>query len=296
MMIPNNLLIYQARILTVILENNMRRRNYERGTAWYSFMKNNKKEPFPTVVTQGGDWRPIPDPTVMTTLQLENAITSQRDVFETRLAAMDKAIILLQEMANRSPTIGEVFGIHGTKLESLEKRLDHKYVETSTDINHLRDLHSERMNGLEKRMDNQFIERDKRLEQLAMASSTAIAAALQAQKEAANETQKSSSLAITKSDVATADSIKQLQILFQTAISGLNTQVLDVKSRLDKGEGQGLGKITATDDYRYEQGARREQSVDNRGLVFGIVGSVIGFGALLITLILNIARGQLHLP
>lgn len=257
---------------------------------------NDKKDPFPTVVTQGGDWRPIPDPTIMTTQQLSSAITAQRDLVETRLAAMDKAIVLLQDIANRSPTVAEVWGIHQIRIEGLENRLDHKYTETSTDISHLRDLHKERIDGLEKRMDNQFIERDKRFEQLSLTSSASIIASLQAQKDAANETQKTSSLAITKSEIATADSIKQLQILFQTAISGLNTQVLDVKSRLDKGEGQGLGKLTATDDYRYEQGARREQSVDNRGLVFGIVGSVIGFGALLITLILNIARGQLHLP
>lgn len=255
----------------------------------------NDKEPV-AVVTQGGDWRPIPDPTVMTTQQLSSAIASQRDLVETRLSAMDKAIVLLQDIANRSPTIAEVWGIHETRFDSIEKRLDHKYIETSTDINHLRDLHTERMNGLEKRMENQFTERDKRFEQLSLTSSASIIASLQAQKDAANETQKSSSLAITKSEIATADSIKQLQALLQTAISGLNTQVLDIKSRLDKGEGQGLGKITATDDYRYEQGARREQTVDSRGLIFGIVGSVIGFGALLITLILNIARGQLHLP
>src|SRR3954467_2137747 len=100
----------------------------------------------PAVTTES---RPVPDPTVLTTQQIYNAVASLRDVMDVRLCAMDKAVNLLQETANRKPTIGEVEGVHRTKIENLEKRLDHKYVETASDLSHLRDLHAARMDGLE---------------------------------------------------------------------------------------------------------------------------------------------------
>lgn len=213
----------------------------------------------PPAATMSGsnEWTPIPDPTVLTTQQLITAIENQRDLFDTRLEAMDKAIVLLQEMANRSPTIGEVYGIHGSKLDSLERRLDHKYLETATDIQHLRDLHFEKIEGLDKAVHFRFIERDKRAEQLSAANLTAVNAAWLAQKEAT-----------TKSEVATSDSIKQLQALLQTAISGLNTQVLDVKSRLDKGEGGNINGRVAFEDNRIEK-------QDNSTKMFAIIAVIV---------------------
>ena len=129
------------------------------------------------------------------------------------------------------------------------------------------------------------MERDKRGDQLTLASSTAIAAALQAQKEAAGESQKSSAAAIAKAETATSESIKQLQALFQTSIAGLSTQILDVKSRLDKGEGSTLGTREARVDYRDERTERHFQTVDNRGLIFGVTGAVFGLLAVLIAAI-----------
>lgn len=210
------------------------------------------------------DWRPVPDPTVMTTMQLTGAITAQRDLFETRLTAIDKAITILQQLTGSSPTSGEVWSVHETKLFNIEKNLDHKSVETATGIHHLRDLLHEKIESLERAVHNRFIERDKRAEQLSAANVTAVNAAWLAQKEA-----------ITKSEVATADSIKQLQALFQTAISGLSTQVLDVKSRLDKGEGQGVGGRVALEDNR----AEKQDSSARMFAVIAIVVSVFIGGA-----------------
>jgi hypothetical protein len=87
------------------------------------------------------------------------------------------------------------------------------------------------------RIDAGLTERDKRADQLALANSAALAAALAAQKEAAGEAQKSAALAISKSEAATAEAIKQGQALFQTSISALTAQINELKSRLDRGEG-----------------------------------------------------------
>lgn len=209
------------------------------------------------------DWRPVPDPTVMTTMQLTGAITAQRDLFETRLASIDKAIILLQDRANGSPTIGEVWTVHETKIFSIEKRLDHEIL---TDIQHLRDLHHDKIESLERAVHNRFIERDKRAEQLSAANVTAVNAAWLSQKEA-----------ITKSEVATAESIKQLQTLFQTAISGLSTQVLDVKSRLDKGEGAGMGGRVALEDTRAD---KQDSSARMFAMIAIVVSVCIGVASI----------------
>jgi hypothetical protein len=113
---------------------------------------------------------------------------------------------------------------------------------------------------------------------------------LQAQKEAAGESQKSSSMAIAKAETATAESIKQLQTLFQTSIGALNLQVQDVKSRLDKGEGGVVGHHSAVEDQRYERKDTREDLRDNRGLLFGIIGVVLGFVALVVGVMPHLAK------
>jgi len=205
------------------------------------------------------DMRPVPDPTVLTTQQLSVAIDSLRALFEVRLSGMDRAVDILQSMANRSPTIGEVVSKYEERAQQIDKiisflmeQVKGRHAEIAEESKNLRELIEGKfsvigtaLKGMDAvseqrfmRVDSQFIERDKRAEQLAAASALGLTTALSAQKEAAAETQKSSSAAIAKSEGSTAESIKQLQTLFQTTIAGLSAQVLDVKSRLDKGEGK----------------------------------------------------------
>lgn len=75
-------------------------------------------------------------------------------------------------------------------------------------------------------------------EQLDLANKTAIAAALQAQKESAGETQKSSQAAIAKSELSTSEAIKALTTTFNVAITGLSDRYNDLKGRMDRGEGK----------------------------------------------------------
>lgn len=91
------------------------------------------------------------------------------------------------------------------------------------------------------RIDVQFIERDKRTEQLAIASSTAIAAALQAAKEAVGAQNTSNSIAISKSETSTLESLRQLRDLFQADSRATNDKINDIRTRIDKGEGQHVG-------------------------------------------------------
>jgi hypothetical protein len=145
---------------------------------------------------------PIPDPTTLTTAALLREVAALKEVVQLA----DKRIedLLRTEIA--------------LVLSKLEK---------SDSVS------SERFD----RIDVQFIERDKRTEQLSLASSTAIAAALQAAKEAVGEQNRSSALAIAKSENSTTEALRQLQTLFQTASKGTDDKINDLKGRLDRGEG-----------------------------------------------------------
>jgi len=164
--------------------------------------------PTPKSDDEGG-FKPVPDPTVLTTQQLLRELASVKEFFTARLDAMDKAIILLQDTANRSPTINEVH------LETKEKF---------------------------RSIATQFAERDTRTEQTSRDSKVAVDAALQAAKEAVAEQNKSSALAIAKSEVSTTKQIDQLGLTIQTMTGGLNDKIDDVKERLTSIEGRQLAR------------------------------------------------------
>lgn len=179
---------------------------------------------------------PNPDPTVRTVETLQRDIQASREiveatnkgtreVLETRLAGMDMAIELLQKATDKIP--GYIKGA----------------------VAHLQALHDERFSSVTALMDTrfdgigtQFAERDKRTEQLSLADKTAIAAALQAQKEDASAKNESNATATAKMEANFAKLIEQGQTLLMEVRRNTEAQINDLKSRLDKGEGTSKGK------------------------------------------------------
>jgi hypothetical protein len=172
----------------------------------------------------GAGSTPVPDPTVLTTAALAQAIAAlreilearmegQKEVFETRLNGMDRAIALVQDSADRLPLHME------TKVRNLERLHEEKFASVQT----------------------QFRERDTRAEQTQKDSKVAVDAALQAAKEAVGEQNKSSSLAISKSEAATTKQIDQLVVLITSSNKALDEKINDVKERVTRTEGKGAG-------------------------------------------------------
>lgn len=208
---------------------------------------------------------PVPDPTVLTTRNLQREIFGLREllevkigsvveaaalsvqIIETRFDGMDKAIQLLQETANRFPArIDE-------KIESLRHVHEQKF-------SVLTETHLEKFASIT----TQFRERDVRTEQSSKDSKVAVDAALQAAKEAVGEQNKSSALSISKSETATTKQIDQLGALIQTMTKASDDKFADVKERLTRIEGTGAG-ATATIGY----------IVGGLGLLIGIGGLVL---------------------
>jgi hypothetical protein len=192
-------------------------------------------------------------------------------VFEQRLNGMDKAIELFQKFTDQQPQF------------------------VREQVMHLRELHEAGFDSVK----TQFALLKQATEQLDLANKTAIAAALQAQKESAGETQKSSQAAIAKSENSTSEAIKALTATFNTAIAGASARIDDVKSRLDRGEGRTsisdpettmalrllTDKVASLSDHssHHEGAVRASTASSNMNLVvLGIiVAAIVGFGQIL---------------
>jgi len=175
---------------------------------------------------------PVPDPTVLTTEQLLRENVWLREVLDTKLdgivkagelrqvntngkfEAYDKAIRLLQDIADKFPD-----------------RIDEK-------ISSLKEVHEEKFSSIQ----TQFKERDVRSDQTQKDSKVAVDAALQAAKEAVGEQNKSSALAIAKSEASTTKQIDQQGLLIQSTAKASDEKIDDIKERLTRIEGSGAGK------------------------------------------------------
>jgi hypothetical protein len=106
---------------------------------------------------------------------------------------------------------------------------------------HLREFHDEKFRSIQ----TQFSERDTRTEQTSRDSKVAVDAALQAAKEAVAEQNRSSALAISKSEAATMKQIDQQSILIQTGTNASDGKINDLKDRVALLEGRDQGSSSS---------------------------------------------------
>lgn len=190
---------------------------------------------------------PVPDPTVRAVEALEKAIAnlkelmseqinSTRNVIEARLNGNDKAIELLQSSAN--------------KIQAM----------IGAEVSRLQELHEEKFASIA----TQFKERDTRTEQAAKDSKVAIDAALQAQKEAVSEQNKSNAQAITKSEAFVTKQIDQITALISATAKATDDKIDDLKTRAQAIESRGKG---ISDSY---------------GWLVAFIGIIVGGGGLIV--------------
>lgn len=191
---------------------------------------------------------PSPDPSTLTTNQLHEAISNLRSVFETRLNAMDKASEVLSENVNRVPTlldrqIQQIKELHGEKFASVEKQLA----------------------GMISGIALQFEERDVRSKASETSASIAVAAALQAQKEAAAAQNDANAAAITKSEASTVKQLDGIMALLASNTKAIDEKIASINGRLDRGEGANTGGRDT-----------REESRSNIGMILAVIGAIVG--------------------
>jgi len=249
-------------------------------------------------ISTGGDVRPIPDPTLLTTTlveaskdELRREMQFRQDVLEARLDAYDKAIVLLQDRHDRIPAhVEEQIGhIH----EVVNRRFDVAWEKFRT-------------------IDLQFAERDVRAEQgsgaakeavtIALQSGKeAVAAALQAAKEAVQAQNTASASAILKSETSTDKRIDEVLRLLNSTTSALETRITIITEQskntmtrqeveqlfrtvMDKLDGP-TGLSMRLENMVARTLGRDEREVRTTTSNQWLVGAVLGGAALLLTMI-----------
>jgi hypothetical protein len=207
-------------------------------------------------IQRNGGNRPVPDPTVLTTQQTLREVSMLRDVLETRLTGMDKAIQLLQGATDKFPAL----------------------IESS--VYRLQALHDEKFKSIAL----QFSERDVRTEQTSRDNNVALTAALQAAKEAVGEQNKSNVLANTKSEAAFTKLIDQLSVLIDRTDKSLSDKIEDSKERIGVIEKNANERLTAMESH----------SKGSRDTSHDIWGYLVGFGGLVIAAIVLFMKATGH--
>jgi sugar-specific transcriptional regulator TrmB len=204
------------------------------------------------------DWRPVPDPTTLTTEQLRRELSALREVLVTRIEGMDRATDLLSETVNRTPTV------------------------IQTEISHLRELMNEKLGSLSSQADEKFTsvdqrfnERDVRTDQAAKASKEALDAALLAAKELVSQQNEANAAAADKAEQSTIKQIDQIGIRIDTMQKALDDRLTELKERIDRGEG---GSTAAS--------AQRTETRLNTGQIIAAVGAMLAAAAIIVTIIL----------
>jgi hypothetical protein len=240
----------------------------------------------------GGGWTPVPDPTVRSAEMVEAAkdqlrreMLSAIAALVARLDGMDKALVLLQTIADRIP--GQIH----ERLFQLER------------------LHGEKFATMEVRFNSiagQFTERDVRVEQTSKDSTKAIDAALSAAKELVSLQNTASTTAIDKSEKATAERINQIMAMIQTSTGALDSKINMLteqsKNTVDRGYVDQATK-TLNDKIEGPTGlANRLQSMDSRGMGRHeqrqenvqsnqwIIGLILGIAGLLVGILIRYVR------
>lgn len=174
---------------------------------------------------------PVPDPTKLTT-DAVNAATSQwrRDlealhhVIEVRLDAMDHATELRESYAHDVP----------------------KLIDESVDV--LERVSNEKFSSISL----QFKERDIRTEQAATTSKQALDAALLAAKELVGQQNTANVEAAAKAEASFTKQIDQTSVLIATLEKALTDRILELKERIDRGEGSTAGVADMRTTHRMD--------------------------------------------
>ena len=183
---------------------------------------------------------------------LHSEVALLKELLLTRMNAMDKAVDLFQQNLTRVPTdvdrqIATVKELFSSKLQCMEeaedelRKMSGKWIDAGSAILHLRELCEEKFASIAI----QFRERDTRSEQTQKDSKVAVDTALQAAKESVGEQNKSSALAIAKSEASTSKNIDQIGVMIGSTNTATTDKIDDIKQRLTllEGRGQGAGYI-----------------------------------------------------
>jgi cobalamin biosynthesis Mg chelatase CobN len=209
-----------------------------------------------------GDYRqlppsniPIPDPTVITAQEIAKARDELRNEFRLAVSGLRDTLVAARD--GFSSTIN-------TRLDAMDKAAD---LQTARIERMLEDKIANIRTQFDS-IDLQFRERDVRFMQDKAAVSSAIDAALQAQKEAARVQNDNIAATFAKSETFFTKENDSLRVLINATKDAVTADIANLTGRLDRGEGGYQGARAQTQDSR----ANMTQTI---AIVSGIVGFLV---------------------
>jgi hypothetical protein len=189
-------------------------------------------------------------------------IAALADLLGARIDAMDKATELLAATVGRVPSdtdkaVGALRELLGARIDGMDMATELLAVNVRavpTDIDKAARALREILQGEIKNVQDVAIEKFLAIDGTFSSNALALTAALAAQKEAAAEQNKSNTLAITKSEVATKEKIDSNALQTATSLKSLADRLDDLKERVDRGEGQEHGQATGRTEQRLNVG------------------------------------------
>jgi len=178
----------------------------------------------------------VSDPSTLTTQQLWREVLNLRELLESRISSIEKSIQVAHEDLVRVPT------------------------DVQKQVGNLKQLHEEKFNSVAI----QFAERDTRIAQKDRDTKIAIDAAFQ-----------SASMAVAKNEVVMSKQLDQITALIQTETRALSGQIDDLKQRVTRIEGMGVGAITAQTNQSVTKTAEQASSSYTVTVISLVVGTLI---------------------
>jgi len=262
--------------------------------------------------TPGGGWVPVPDPTTLTTEAVERAtgvfrreIQALRETLETRFDAADQDRARLWERLRDLPQLYETAASHlrdeliqrdAQDREVITQRLDDLDAAAKVAADHIEKIPVDLTGDFHKalRAEREYTmsqidlsraetqrtgdvaqEKFAAVDALFASNALALAAALAAQEKAVAAQNDSNTLAISKSESSTKETIAANAAQAQTGLTSLSDQVTDLKERVVRIESTGVGAA----------GSRTEQRLN----ISQVIAAVATLAAV-VTLVLYLAK------
>jgi len=214
---------------------------------------------------------PIPDPSIVTAQEIEKAarqlraeseakIDALRQIIETRFDAKDKADVVLSENVNRVPTLLD------REISTVRGHTEQRFIG-------LRQWIEEKFAGLERLQDERIGGLKTAFREDKIAASTAVNAALAAQKEAALAQNMSNTAAIAKAEASTMKALESLDDKISGLKESFGSELGNLTGRIDRGEGGFQGVRSQINEQR-----------ENTTLYIAITGGIVGFLVLIVAI------------
>lgn len=192
------------------------------------------------------------DPSALTTQQLLRENFWLRELLETRIDGMDKAIMLLQAFADRTPTTMDI----------------------QHEVTALREVAMEMFRGIK----TQLLERDAQTEKASRDVKSAVDAAFAAAKEAVGEQNKSNALSISKSEVGFTKQIDGIVELIRTTSKAVDDKIGDLKERVTQIESR-------TQGAQVQKVESQTNATQSWGFIVGGIGILVSVATLIVLVV-----------